>query len=372
VTEPSYRRLVEQVPAVVIVFALGRGLAPVYVSPQTQEILGVPVNDWLEPPHPALSRIHADDRVLLQMKLAQQARGREAAPAELRWKRPDGRELWLRDVSGVVMEDCRHLQAMLVDITEAKRAEAERRRIAAELQLAHKLEAVGRLAAGVAHEINTPVQALGDTVAFLQEAFEDVLSAYDAGTHRARREQEIDLPYLRERVPAAFARAAHATDRIAQIVRTMGEQTHPAAHVPADLNHVARAALALAGGTPDLEDELPPITCEPGAIEQVLVNLLKNAHDAGGAVTLRTRASHDAVTISVSDTGPGIPPQIAERVFDPFFTTKDVGHGTGQGLAIARAIVDRHDGTLTFETEPGQGTTFHVNLRRAAASAVPA
>ncbi|HET6547835.1 MAG TPA: ATP-binding protein [Solirubrobacter sp.] len=370
-TEPSYRRLVEQVPAVVIVFALGRGLAPVYVSPQTQEILGVPANDWLEPPHPALSRIHADDRVLLQMKLAQQARGRAAAPAELRWKRPDGRELWLRDVSGVVMEDGRHLQAMLVDITEAKRAEAERRRIAAELQLAHKLEAVGRLAAGVAHEINTPVQALGDTVAFLQEAFEDVLSAYDAKDDRARREQEIDLPYLRERVPAAFERAAHATDRIAQIVRTMGEQTHPAAHAPADLNHVARAALALAGGTPDLEDELPPVTCDPGAIEQVLVNLLKNAHDAGGAVTLRTRASRDAVTISVSDTGPGIPPHVAERVFDPFFTTKDVGHGTGQGLAIARAIVDRHGGTLTFDSST-EGTTFYVNLKPAGASAVPA
>ena len=162
--EPSYQRLVEQVPAVVIVFALGggpsprpaspahaisAGLAPVYVSPQTEAILGVGVEEWLEPPHAALSRIHPDDRVLLQMKLAQQARGIASAPAELRWRRPDGRELWLRDVSGVVMEDGRHLQAMLVDITEARRAEAERRRIAAELQLSQKLEAVGRRAACV-------------------------------------------------------------------------------------------------------------------------------------------------------------------------------------------------------------------------------
>ena len=152
------------------------------------------------------------------------------------------------------MEDGRHLQAMLVDITEAKRAEAERRRIAAELQLSQKLEAVGRLAAGVAHEINTPIQALGDTVGFLQEAFEDVLGLYDAvraGGDAVPGEDAIDLPYLRERVPAAFARASEGVDRVARIVRSMGEQTHPAAHAPADLNVVARSALALAGGEAD-------------------------------------------------------------------------------------------------------------------------
>ena len=187
-----------------------------------------------------IARIHPDDRVLVQMKLVEQARGIKGGPAEFRGRHPDGRELWLRDVSGVVMEDGRHLQALLVDITEAKRAESERRRIAAELQLANKLEAVGRLAAGVAHEINTPVQALAHTVAFLQEAFEDVLGLYDAvkaGRSRpAPRRKSADLAYLRERVPAAFARAAEGVDRVTTIVRTMGEQTHPAAHAPADLN----------------------------------------------------------------------------------------------------------------------------------------
>ena len=289
-------------------------------------------------------------------------------PAEFRWRRPDGRELWLRDVSGVVMEDGRHLQAMLVDITEAKRAESERRRIAAELQLASKLEAVGRLAAGVAHEINTPVQALAHTVAFLQEAFEDVLGLYDAVKAGARRpapaEEAADLEYLRERVPAAFARAAEGVDRVATIVRTMGEQTHPAAHAPADLNTRRRAALALAGGEADLEP-LPPVRLRrrrdrAGAGQPARQ---RRARERGGTVTLRTRAEGDHVRLSVTDTGTGIPPHVAERVFDPFFTTKEVGRGTGQGLAIARRIVvERHGGTLTFETEPGRGTTFHVRL----------
>jgi PAS domain S-box-containing protein len=363
--EAGYRRLVEQVPAVVVVFALDRDLAPVYVSPQSEAILGVPVRDWFERTDEVIARIHPDDRVLVQMKLVQQARGMTGGPAEFRWRRPDGRELWLRDVSGVVMEDGRHLQAMLVDITEAKRAESERRRIAAELQLASKLEAVGRLAAGVAHEINTPVQALAHTVAFLQEAFEDVLRLYDAvkaGAEPGPAEAAADLDYLRERVPAAFTRAAEGVDRVATIVRTMGERTHPAAHAPADLNATARAALALAGGEGDLAP-LPPVSCDAGEIEQVLVNLLVNAADAGGTVTLRTRAEDGHVRLSVSDTGTGIPAHVAERVFDPFFTTKEVGRGTGQGLAIARRIVvEGHGGTLTFHTEPGVGTTFHVRL----------
>ena len=176
-----------------------------------------------------------------------------------------------------------------------------------------------------------------------------------SGAPPALAEEIVDLPYLRERVPAAFERAADGIERVAAIVQTMGEQTHPAAHAPADLVATARTALALAGGEADLEP-LPPVICDAGAIEQVLVNLLVNAHHAtaaGGTVTLRTRVEGDHVRLSVEDTGCGIPPHVAARVFDPFFTTKEVGRGTGQGLAIARRIVVvGHGGTLTFETDP--------------------
>ena len=190
------------------------------------------------------------------MKLAQQARGIAGGPAELRWRRPDGRELWLRDVSGVVMEDGRHLQAMLVDITEAKRAEAERRRMAAELQLSQKLEAVGRLAAGVAHEINTPVQYLGDTVAFLQEAFEDVLGCYDAVRVRRRAAPRPRPPPTSTTCASACPPRSRAPPRASSAwprscARWASRRTRPRTS-PSDLNAVARSALALAGGEADL------------------------------------------------------------------------------------------------------------------------
>ena len=364
----NYRRLVEQVPAVVILFELGRGLAPVYVSPQTQEILGVSVEDWLEPPHTALACIHDDDRVLLQMKLVQQARGLAVRPEELRWRRPDGRELWLRDVSGVLMEDGRHLQAMLVDITEAKRSQAERRRVAAELLLAQKLEAIGRLAAGVAHEINTPVQYLGDTLAFLQESFDDVLALYDqvqAGTPAAEAEQNVDLPYLRERVPAAFERAADGIERVAAIVQTMGEQTHPAAHAPADL--VARRR-----GRRWRSPAATP-TSSPAARH------LRRRRDRAGA---REPAGQRRTTRSPRrQTSPCAPARRA--------TTSGVGRGhrlrhpAARRRARVRPVLHhqgsrprhrpgprdraqdrrrRHGGTLTFDTDPDVGTAFHVRL----------
>lgn len=136
------------------------------------------------------------------------------------------------------------------------------------------------------------------------------------------------------------------------------------------LRREPRGYAVVLSGEADLEP-LPPVVCDGGAIEQVLANLLTNAHDAGGTVTLATRAfaGQVEVVLSVTDTGPGIPDDVAPRVFDPFFPTKEIGHGTGQGLAIARAIVDRHGGTLTFRTRAGRGTTFYVRLPVSSASA---
>jgi signal transduction histidine kinase len=265
-----------------------------------------------------------------------------------------------------------------------------------DLRLGEKLEAVGQLAAGVAHEINTPTQFVGDTVGFLREAFEDLMGLHrqvrrelDAAAESgalpagllervAEAEEAADLEYLTERVPAAFDRADDGVARVAAIVGAMREFAHPptAEKTPQDLNATLRNTLVVASSelrhVADLETnfgDVPRVVCNIGDITRVCLNLIVNAADAieesgeRGTITIGTRADDDHVVISIADTGCGIPPAVAERVFDPFFTSKEVGRGTGQGLAIARTlVVERHGGTLTFETAADEGTTFHVRL----------
>jgi signal transduction histidine kinase len=271
----------------------------------------------------------------------------------------------------------------------------------AERELARKLEAVGQLAAGIAHEINTPIQFVGDTIGFLQDAFADLLTltaAYEELEAGAAPEPlarvraaaaAADLEYLRERVPGAFERGAEGIARVAAIVRAMRDFAHPTAmaQAPADLVAALRNTLVVASHeyryVADVETDLHPlprVLCNVGELNQVFLNLIVNAahaiasvvEPAGGRGTISIRARHEGsdVVISIADTGCGIPADVAGRVFDPFFTTKDVGGGTGQGLAIARTmVVERHGGALTFESRPGHGTTFHVRLPVGAAQA---
>jgi signal transduction histidine kinase len=265
-----------------------------------------------------------------------------------------------------------------------------------ELRRAQKLEAIGRLANGIAHEINTPVQFTSDSVTFVAEASRDLfalLGAYRAlhaavvaGTGQreaieevSRRTDAVDLAYLSEQVPAALDRALDGLDRVSTIVRSMKEFSHPDGSdmTHADLNQAITTTLAVARHEyKDVAEvvtdfgELPPVQCYLGAINQVVLNLVVNASHAiadavaprPGRITVRTRCDGGCVTISVTDTGAGIPEAIRDRIFDPFFTTKEVGRGTGQGLAIARSVVAKHGGELSFETEVDAGTTFTVRL----------
>ncbi|HEY3495571.1 MAG TPA: ATP-binding protein [Polyangiaceae bacterium] len=278
-----------------------------------------------------------------------------------------------------------------------------------ELRQAHKLEAVGRLAAGVAHEINTPVQFVGHSLQFLSEACADLCELIEkhqaverevlagrpaqAAADTARRAREtVDLPYILENLPPAFQRATEGLARVTTIVHSMKEFAHPDQRemAPLDLNRAVESTLIIARNeykyVADVETSygsLPPVLCHGGEVNQALLNIIVNgAHAIGevvagsdrrGRLTLRTSIDGDSAVISISDTGPGIPPDARERIFDPFFTTKRVGKGTGQGLAIARSIiVDKHHGTLDFETELGKGTTFHIRLPIAGAGATAA
>ncbi len=286
----------------------------------------------------------------------------------------------------------RFLVGVIRDITESKRLEAE-------LGHARKLEAVGQLASGIAHEINTPTQFVGDGVHFLKEAFagyQQLVGQYQravktleaTGGHEAlvseirATEESIDLPYLQANAPASFESCQEGISRISTIVRAMKEFAHPDQKdkVLANLNQALQTTLAIARNeykyvaevVTDLGD-LPPVLCHVGDLNQVFLNLIVNAaHAIGdvvgqsgskGAIRIRTSREESLARIDIADSGAGIPEAIRQRIFDPFFTTKEVGKGTGQGLAIARSvIVTKHGGTLTFDSEVGKGTTFTIRL----------
>jgi PAS domain S-box-containing protein len=263
------------------------------------------------------------------------------------------------------------------DITERKAAEQR-------MASSDRLESIGRLAAGVAHEINTPIQYLNDSVSFIREGVGELLAHIDK-LHAALPKQQDDgddIEYMREELPPALTRVADGLARIAEIVRSMKHFSHADQREMSqvDINAAVASTLVIARSEykdyADLETtygEIPPVTCHGGQINQVVLNLVVNSAHAisdqvrkcggRGKISVKTSLEGRFVVIAISDTGGGIPENIRARIFDPFFTTKEVGRGTGQGLSIARnVIVKEHGGELDFRTEIGNGTTFYVRL----------
>jgi PAS domain S-box-containing protein len=285
-----------------------------------------------------------------------------------------------------------HFLAIKEDITE-------RRAIEAQLRHAQKLEAVGQLAAGIAHEINTPTQFVADNLTFLKDACQTIqalVEQYRNAFHRLppasvppgmqseldQAERNSDLEFLTREVPSAIDQALEGASRVAKIVRAMKEFSHPdsSEKAPADLNRAIETTVTVARNEwkyfadlkTDLDPKLPPVPCHLGEVNQVILNLVVNAAHTikektqdveKGLITITTRNLGDKAEISVADTGMGIPESVRHRVFDPFFTTKEVGKGTGQGLALAYAVVvKKHGGKIWFETKLGKGTVFFVHL----------
>lgn len=292
------------------------------------------------------------------------------------------------------------LMFLIFDLTERKDAEIERKRLELELYEAHKLESVGQLASGIAHEINTPVQFVGDNIRFMQDSIQslfDLLQAQNellkvakaAGlnpdvTDAVDRALEIaDVEYLQEELPLAISQSLEGVGRVATIVRAMKEFAHPGVEgkVLANLNEAIQTTITVARNrwkyvatlATEFEETLPLVPCLVGEFNQVILNLIVNASDAigekmGGSselgeIKISTHMINNRAEVRVQDTGGGIPEKIQSRIFDPFFTTKEVGQGSGQGLAIARGVVvNKHQGEFSFETEEGIGTTFIIQL----------
>jgi len=291
------------------------------------------------------------------------------------------------DLAATVKSRTKELESALVNLAKET---AEREKMESELRLSQKLEAVGQLAAGVAHEINTPMQFIGDSLFFVEDAMGDVmqfvegavsLDAVQADPLLFESIEEMDLDYLKDALPAAFSRIKEGVSRVVTIVKAMKEfgHTDQREKSPADLNHALQSTLVIASNEYryvadvecDYDAAIPHVPCFVADLNQVFLNLIVNAShaiadrqqkegtDRRGTIQVRTQARDGGVEIAISDDGCGIPDDVISRIFDPFFTTKEVGRGTGQGLAITHNIlVEKHGGNVDVTSEVGAGSCF--------------
>lgn len=291
-------------------------------------------------------------------------------------------------------DSIRGISIMGTDITDRKKMEAQ-------LQQSQKMEAIGQLATGIAHEINTPTQFVGDNTRFFQDAFDDLIdiiktykelleasksgSLTDELIHSAEEHiEEFDLDYLEEEIPVAIRHTLKGVGRIAKIVQAMKIFAHPGGQEkePADINKEIEKTITISRNEwkyvaeliTDFDESLAFVPCFQAELNQVILNLIVNAAHAitdvnkdnptqMGTIRISTRREDNWAKIYISDTGSGIPKKIRHKIFDLFFTTKEPGKGTGQGLAISHSvIVEKHKGTITLESREGKGTTFTISL----------
>jgi PAS domain S-box-containing protein len=310
--------------------------------------------------------------------------------------RPDGGEGFL----GITLTPLQDVDGQPAGCVLLGADVTHRRSLESQLSHAQKLESIGQLAAGIAHEINTPTQYVGDNTRFLQDAFMDlaaVLGGYeqlliaandgsipaDLLAQVKEAAEKADLDYLLTEIPAAISQSLDGVERVSKIVRAMKDFSHPGTHekTATNLNEAIESTITVSRNEwkyvaemeTDLDPSLPLVPCLPAELNQVILNMITNAayaigtvvgeHGGKGTIHIATRQDGDWVEIRISDNGCGIPPDAQPKIFVPFFTTKEVGKGTGQGLAISHTVVvEKHRGTIHFDTMHGKGTTFVVRL----------
>ncbi|HYE07982.1 MAG TPA: ATP-binding protein [Planctomycetota bacterium] len=322
--------------------------------------------------------VAAPDRLACAIASARSTRA-GVAVEDLRFRRADGSDgLLAVNVSPGHHADGRSADAVVILATDS----TTRRLMEAQLAHGQKMESVGHLAAGVAHEINTPIQYVGDNLQFLQKSFAEIDGMLRAAPSPATPITAERLAYLLLEIPTAIGQSLEGVDHIAAIVRAMKDFSHPDSDAKqhTDLNRAIATTLAVsrneykyvADVVTDLDPQLPHVPCHPGIVNQALLNVIVNAAhaiaDAGrgerrGRIAISTAVRDGMAEIRIADDGVGIREADKGRIFDPFFTTKAIGRGTGQGLYLAHAaIVAKHAGTIACESDRGVGTTFTIRL----------
>jgi PAS domain S-box-containing protein len=374
------------------ILILDRHNSVIYVNPAYERQHGVLLPDIVGKSPPSMDDQQGGNREALGTMMATISQG-QSWRGSLVSLNCAGKTL-VEDVSvSPIRDNLGAVSAYLV----VKRDISEKISMEQQLLRGQKLEAVGQLAAGIAHEINTPIQYVSDNIRFLKDSFGDLsgliaaLEALDssaadgripaADLHKAL--EAADTDYLLAEIPKAIDQSLDGVDRVARIVRAMKDFSHPATErTPLDINRAMASTATVASNEwkyvaelkTDFDPDLPQIPVMPGDFNQVILNMIVNAaHAIGdvvgdggngrGTITLSTRRVDDWAEIRISDTGCGMTPEVAARIFDPFFTTKAVGKGTGQGLSITHnVVVDKHAGTIRVESTPGVGTTFIIRL----------
>jgi len=326
-----------------------------------------------------------------------QGKGCSVRIDNVNFRNPEGEERYL----GLTITPFNGEKNSILGVTIIGADITDRVKFEAKLHQSHKMEAIGQLAAGIAHEINTPTQFVGDNTRFLQDAFgaliqgcglyKELIKAAKSGPvseklieSLKKRFVELDIDYLEEEVPLAIQQTLKGVDRITNIVQAMKIFAHPGgiAKEPIDINKEIEKTITITRNEwkyvarliTDFDSTLPAVSCYRAEFNQVILNLIVNAAHAiedlngrnspeKGTITINTRRDGNWAEIRISDTGVGIPEAVRHRIFDLFFTTKEPGRGTGQGLAIAHSvIVEKHNGTINLETKEGQGTAFILRL----------
>lgn len=378
--------------AIIIVESPGK---IIYVNPSHLRMSGYSRDELVGE---SISRLLPDDQDALLLKEASEYfRRGESWERTLLSERKDGTTFQ----EHVTVSPITNRKGVLTHLVIIGRDMTKNLHLETKLRQSQKLESIGQLAAGIAHEINTPVQYLGDNIQFLQDHIGDMFSIIGsygtfcegmlAGEDTDSLKQrvatmldQLDLDFLRDELPQAIDQSLEGVERISKIVSAMKDFSHPGIETkqPIRLEDAINSTLTVtrnlwkyqAETIVNLPDDLPVIHGYAAELNQVFLNLIVNAvqaieekrhqsNDPLGTIHISAQVQNNSIELHFKDSGTGISEKIGSRIFDPFFTTKEVGKGSGQGLAIVYNVIhEKHGGSIDYTSEPGVGTDFIIRL----------